>query len=116
MQLVPFTSDPWRSFSTGLNGVEYRFDCNFNERNQRWAFDLSLESTGQMLAAGVPILLGCDLLLPYGLGIGSLVAIDNAAAAATEGAGILPQAVDAGPEDLGTRVQVVYLAPGDVPA
>jgi hypothetical protein len=114
MQTIPFTSDPWASFTTFLGGVEYRFAQYFNERNARWSFDLSLERTGEMLAAGIPILIGCDLLAPYALGIGTLLAVDLSAAAAVEAAGILPQSVDAGPEDLGARVIVVFIAPGEV--
>lgn len=114
MLKIPFTSDPWRRFSTALNGVEYSFDTRFNERNRVWYFDLGLESTGEVLAAGIPILLGCDLLAPYALGIGSMVAYDLGSAAAPETAGTFQQAVDAGPEDLGTRVIVLYIAPGEV--
>lgn len=114
MLTIPFTSDPWHSFTTMLNGEEYRFAQHFNTRNNVWSFDLSLERTGQMLVAGVPILIGCDLLAPHGLGIGSMFALDLHAAAEEEAAGILPQSVDAGEDDLGTRVIVIYLAPGEV--
>jgi hypothetical protein len=114
MLKLPFTSDPWRQFSTVLNGTEYTLSTRYNERNGVWYFDLGLESTGEVLAAGVPILIGCDMLAPYALGIGSLVAFDLGAASATETAGVLQQSVDAGPEDLGTRVIVLYVAPGEV--
>lgn len=114
MLTIPFTSDPWHTFTTMLNEVEYRFSTNFNTRNERWYFDLAREDTGEVLVAGVPILIGCDLLAPYGLGIGSMFAHDLAAAAAVEDAGILPQSVDAGENDLGSRVVVLYIAPGEV--
>ena len=114
MITIPFTSDAWRSFSTVLNGVEYTFDQRFNELNQRWYFDLGLAATGEILVAGVPILIGCDLLEPYALGLGSMLAVDLRAAAENGPGGFLPASVDAGAEDLGTRVVVVYLAPGEV--
>jgi hypothetical protein len=113
MLQLPFTSDPWRTFSTVLSGTEYGFATHYNERAGYWVFDLSVEKSGQVLVAGVPILIGCNLLAPYGLGIGSLFAIDTAASAAVEATGRLPQSTDAGPDDLGTRVVVIYLAPGE---
>ena len=116
IQTIPFTSDTWHRFSTVLAGVEYTFTTRYNERNGVWYTDLGLASTEETLVAGIPILIGCDLLAPYGLGIGSMLAIDLRAAAATETAGVLPQSVDAGPDDLGTRVVVVYIAPGEVVA
>lgn len=114
MLTIPFTSDTWRSFSTALGGTEYTFEQRYNERNGVWYFDLSRTATGEILAAGVPILIGCDLLAPYALGIGSMLAVDLAASPQEEAAGTLPQSTDAGAEDLGTRVIVVYIAPGEV--
>jgi hypothetical protein len=109
MQVIPFSSDAWSDFTANLNGVAYHFVQHFNERNQTWYFDLSFDSTGVPLVSGVPILLGCDLLAPYALGIGSMYAIDRAASS-------MLAAVDAGPEDLGVRIQVVFVAPGEVVA
>lgn len=114
MVTVPFTSDAWRSFSTVLNGVEYTFVQRFNETSGVWFFDLGMESTGETIAAGVPILIGCDLLEPYALGIGSMLAIDLQAVAESGPSGFLPASVDAGQDDLGDRVVVVYISPGEV--
>ena len=113
MVIVPFTSDPWLSFSTVLDGVEYTFTQRFNELNQRWYFDLGLAATGEPLVSGIPILIGCDLLEPYALGIGSMFAVDLRAVAEAGPTGFLPASVDAEAEDLGTRVVVIYLAPGE---
>lgn len=113
MIFLPFNSEPWRAFSTTLNGVEYRFECNFNERNGVWSFDLYDGRSLELLAAGVPIMIGVDLLAPYALGIGSLFAVDMAAYMAAEESGVLPQSTDAGADDLGERVKVFYLAPGE---
>jgi len=113
MQIVPFTSDPNTQFTAMLDGVEYEFLTNWNERNLTWSFDLSLADTGEVLVAGVPVLVGCDLLAPWGLGIGSMYAVDLTATAAEEAEGRLLQSVDAGPDDFGVRVVVVFLAPGE---
>jgi len=124
MQTIPFTSDPWQTFSCTLNGVEYGFAANYNDRPGVWSFDLSLKATEEVLVAGVPILLGCDMLAPFGLNIGSLFAVDLAAspawALAGDGVTVIPttQMLDADPvgafnDDLGTRVVVVFLAPGE---
>ena len=124
MVKVPFTSNPWESFSCALNGNTYQFQTNYNERNGVWSFDLYDDTTGAPLVMGVPILLGCDLLAPYGLGIGSMYAIDMAATTApslvgtTGTVGQVLQMTDADPlgafnDDLGNRVIVVYLAPNE---
>lgn len=113
MQRLPLTSDPNASFTTSLGGTSYEFATSFNERAQSWSFDLFTAKDGKLLLAGVPIVIGCDMLAPFGLGIGSLYAVDLTAASAKEEAGHRPQSVDAGPEDLGVRVMVLYLAPGE---
>jgi hypothetical protein len=124
MQVVPFTSDPRQKFSCNLNGVEYGFAASYNERSGVWAFDLSLAATEQVLLTGVPILLGCYMLAPFGLGIGSLLAVDTSASPAwlLDSSAVVPspvlQTTDADPfgafsGDLGTRVLVIYLKPGE---
>ena len=113
MQTIPFSSDSNATFTTALNGVEYQFDTLYSDRSGLWTFDLSLAKTGETLVSGVPILIGCDLLAPFGLGIGAMYAVDMTASSAREEAGHKPQSVDAGPEDLGVRVLVLYLAPGE---
>ncbi len=135
MIVVPFTSNPFETFSCALDGTVYQFRTNYNERNGVWSFDLADDTTGAPLVSGVPILIGCDLLAPYGLGIGSMFAIDLAATALPALVGLTPtqaeiqnvgpssvvpvlQPVDADPlgafnGDLGNRVIVVYLAVGE---
>lgn len=124
MLILPFTAEPFRTFTTNLNGHSYQFTTNYNERNGVWSFDLADGETGDPIISGVPILIGCDLLGPYGLGIGSMYAVDQAATAApaligtTGVVGPVLQMTDADPldafnDDLGTRVIVVYLAPNE---
>lgn len=117
---IPFTADAWQTFRTVLGGVEYTFVANYNDRNSVWSFDLYLTKTEQLLVAGVAILIGCDLLAPYALGIGSMIAVDLNAAPApqligdTGVVGPMLQSTDAGPDDLGTRVIVVYFTPAEL--
>ena len=135
MVIIPFTSDNFRSFNCALDGVTYDFSQNYNERNGAWSFDLADHATGLPIISGVPILLGCDLLAPYGLGIGSMFAVDLAATTLPALTGLTPtqaeiqntstssvvpvlQMTDADPlgafnNDLGNRVIVVFLAPGE---
>ena len=124
MVKIPFASTPWETFSCALDGTTYQFTTNYNERNGVWSFDLYDDATGAPLALGVAILIGCDLLAPYGLGIGSMYAIDMAATTAPALLGttgtVVPvlQMTDADPlgafnDDLGNRVIVVYLAPNE---
>jgi hypothetical protein len=121
---IPFTSDAWQTFSCTLNGVEYGFAANYNDRSGVWSFTMSLKSSEQVLVAGVPILLGCDLLAPFGLGIGSMFAVDLTASPvnvlAPDGATVIPatEMIDADPvgafnDDMGARVIVIYLASGE---
>lgn len=122
LQVIPFTSDPWQSFSCSLAGVEYGFLASYNDRNGAWSFDLSLQATGQVLVAGVPILLGCDLLAPFGLGIGTMIAVDMAASPtamlAADGTTVIPATLMTDPDpvgafndDLGSRVIVIFIPP-----
>lgn len=101
MFTVPFTSDPAHSFQATLGGVKYTFDVRWNERAAHWTFDLTREPDGELLVAGVPLLLGQDVLAPYGLGIGGISGCDFSG-----------QDLDAGPDDLGSddtaRVQFIY--------
>lgn len=116
MQVVPFTSDPAQSFSCTLNGVSYDFYAWYNDSVAVWYFNLTDTATQAVLARGVPILCGCDLLQPYGLGIGAMYALDSAASktpSVVNGVADMLAITDAGAEDLGARVFVVFLKPGE---
>lgn len=106
MLILPFTSDPARTFSVQLGSVgKFQFDVRYNDRSSSWTFDLTSEPDGTLLLAGVPMLIGQGVLAPYGLGIGDIVFSD------LSGAGL-----DAGPDDMGDRVQGVWLNPAQVSA
>lgn len=103
---LPLTSDPCRTFTTVFGESRYRITTRWNERSQVWTMDIADGDTDAPLAAGMPIVLGADLLRSFAPNLGRMLAIDMAAA---PGYG-----TDAGPEDLGDRVRVVWLAPGEV--
>lgn len=118
--VVPFTAtDRAYEFTCALGGTTYRFDVRWNERAALWAFDLYLDNTDELLAAGLPILLGHDILGAHRyLGIGGLFAVDMNA---TQQKGspndtttnVLVSA-DAGVDDLGSRVVVFYYTPAEL--
>lgn len=98
MEVLPFTSDPSQTFDVALGGTTYSVAARFNDENGVWTFDLTVTTGGVGLVVGVPILIGQDILGPYALGIGGMLAAD------LSGAGL-----DAGADDLGERVTVTWL-------
>lgn len=98
MLVLPITSDPARSFTTEFEDGKYTITTRYNERGGFWTIDLLRDVDQVQLLSGVPLLLGQDLLAPYALGIGGLIATD---VGQTE--------TDAGPEDLGERVILMYV-------
>lgn len=103
MQTIPFTSDPAQSFRVSLNGNKYQIDARYNDRSGQWTFDITTDPAGEVLVTGVPILIGQDMLAPYVLGIGGMAAADTQ----TNG-------IDAGPDDLGTRVTVTWFSEAEM--
>lgn len=99
---LPLSADPAQSFTCQLGGVKYFFDVRYNSRNGVWTFDLSDDATRTPILSGVAIVLGVDLLEPYNLGIGRLLAVDG------EGRGR-----DAGADDLGSRVTLNWISPDE---
>lgn len=99
---MPLTSDPSQTFTTQLGSVKYYFEVKFNSRNEVWTLDLYDDASRDVIALGLPIVLGQDLLEPYNFGIGSLVALDANA-----------QGQDAGADDLGARVFLYWASPDE---
>lgn len=108
MITLPLTTDPFRTFTTTLGEVRYHITQRWNERAERWTLDFVDADTDEILASAIPVVLGSDLLRSFCPKIGRLLAIDMAAEA---GAG-----TEAGVDDLGSRIQVIWLARGEVPA
>ena len=110
MLLLPLDSSPAKVFTVQLgDGNKYVLETRYNEGfagdGGFWTFDLSRAIDGVVLATGVPILLGEDLLSPYALGMGALIAVDEA-----------NTDTDAGPDDLGVRVNVYWASADELKA
>jgi hypothetical protein len=96
MVIVPFTAQK-ATFSCQLGRYFFRFYTLFNDVAGVWHFDLTDAQANRVIGYGIPILLGVDMLSPFNLQIGAMVAGDMSG-----------QNLDAGADDLGTRVIVGY--------
>lgn len=94
---IPLSSDPAQTFTVQLDRAKYIFSMKFNSRSGVWTLDMSLASTKAVILQSIPILLGVDLLYPYNLGIGRLIAGDTSS-----------KGLDATADDLGTRVKLFW--------
>ena len=89
--------------TVALGGAKYDFTARYNDKWEAWTFDLVRTADQVPLLSQVPILIGGDILEPYALLMGAVVATDLSGAS-----------LDAGPEDLGDRVTVTWLSPDEV--
>lgn len=99
MLVIPFTSDPAQDFTLALGEAKYRLEARWNDRSESWTLDIIRDADEETLVVGVPLLIGQDILKPYALGIGGMAVTDLA-----------NTGLDAGPEDLGTRVIVTWFS------
>lgn len=76
---LPLTTDCPQSFITQLGDTNYQFGLRWNDRSSVWTMDISDPATQTPIASGLALVLGADLLLPYALGIGALVVVDETA-------------------------------------
>ena len=79
---------PAQSFEVTLEGLNCRFDLAYSQTSGRWSFDLALQ--GEPVIAGRAIVPGVDLLSPFHLGIGQLVAQDQLSKGAQSDRDALP--------------------------
>jgi hypothetical protein len=101
---LPLSSDPVQTFITQLGSAKYQFDVRWNDRSSLWVLDISDPSSQTPIASGLALVLGADLLLPYSLGIGELIVIDETGTHT-------PATVDS----LGSSVNVYWLSPDELP-
>lgn len=102
MRIVPLTSDGAYRFNIELNGIVYTFEIKYNVRFNTWSFSM-LQNEIDVIT-GVGMLIGVNMLEPFTLdNIGGLYMFDDSG-----------QKLDAGPDDLGTRVIMIYLTPQEV--
>jgi hypothetical protein len=63
---------PSQAFTTTLAGKRCDFVVNYSTWADRWSFDLDVD--GVRAVSGRKIVVGTDLIAPFGLGIGAIVA------------------------------------------
>lgn len=69
---IPIIDASSQQLTTTLSGQRVDMRISYSTWANRWAFDLDVE--GMRVLSGRKIVLGVDLLQPFGLGIGSLIA------------------------------------------
>lgn len=100
---LPLTSDPHRTFTITVNEVRYAITQKWNDRSSVWTLDIATASDEEPVAYGIAVVLGANLFENFAPALGELYVIDNS------GSGI-----DAGQDDLGTRIDVIWVLPGEV--
>lgn len=69
---LPIIDAPSQAFTTTLAGKRCDLVVNYSTWANRWSFNLDVE--GVRVLSGRKIVMGGDLIAPFNLGIGSLVA------------------------------------------
>lgn len=99
--VLPARSDaPLYDFTADLEGASYTFELRWNDRDGFWFLSLSSRS-GEQLVTGRKVVLGANILgraTDPRLPPGAVLAIDTTG-----------QDQEAGRDDLGGRVQLVYV-------
>ncbi len=99
VQLPFIPAVPFYRFSTQLDDAQYIFDVRWNDRDGAWYFDLRTEDA-TMIRAGIKIVLGALL--------GDRSASANFPPGVFLASDLAGTGVDAGIDDLGSRVCVYY--------
>jgi hypothetical protein len=107
MEVLPtvFDGTKWYVFSVSLEGLSFRLEFNWNDREGQWYFNL-LDTNNNPLVTGRKVVLDMPMIgrFPYtNLPNGDFMAID------TSGQQIPPSL-----NDLGDRVLFVYLSSTDI--
>lgn len=103
MNVFNVTDHADQQFGTIINGRRVTIRLRYNQSNNRWSFDLSIDD--QPVLHGRRIVTGVDLLAPFNLGLGMIVA-----AQVTPGAVPDRAALPAG------EVRIYHLTDADVDA
>lgn len=96
---LPLTSSVAQRFVTQLGDTKYQFDIRFNDRSRVWSMSITDDATSTLLVSGIAILLGQNLLAPFNLDMGALMAYDES-----------NSGIDAGANDLGSRINVYWFS------
>lgn len=98
-------STPWYRVTVTITGTPYHFDVRWNVRDHAWYFDV-YESDETPIAYGLKIVLGTN--------IGRRVKHPLFAEGAFRAADLTGKHLDAGFDDIGTRVQLRYFTAYDI--
>jgi hypothetical protein len=74
---LPLSTDTPQTFSIQLGDSTYQFTLRWNDRSSVWQMDMADATSGDAIVSGIGLVLGTDLLLPYSLGIGGLMVVDE---------------------------------------
>jgi hypothetical protein len=72
MNVFNVTDHADQQFGTIINNRRVTFRLRYNQSNDRWSFDLSIDD--QPVLHGRRIVTGVDLLAPFNLGLGKIIA------------------------------------------
>lgn len=85
--------------TTQLGDTKFILDIQWNDRGQYYTMSISDRITSELIAGGLPLLLGVDLLGSYNLNIGTFIVVD------TSGLG-----VETTIEEFGSRVKLYWVS------
>lgn len=71
---IPVMDAPSQRMGLVLNGRRVTLTLNYNKMLDRWSFDLAIDTAPVL--HGRRIVLGIDLLAPFNLGLGQVIAVD----------------------------------------
>ena len=72
MNVFRITDHADQQFGTIIDGRRVTIRLRYNQTSDRWSFDLSIDDTPVL--HGRRVVTGIDLLAPFGLGLGMLIA------------------------------------------
>ncbi len=104
---IPFSGFPREAMTVPLVGRRIRFRARYSNLMQVWTIDLSevIGDATVRLVSGLVVVIGADLLKPYGLELGGLFAV----------ASDQPKQ-DAKRGELGVRVKLIHYTPDELAA
>lgn len=104
---VPISSEPSQVLTTTLNGEEYELAIKWSDISRRWTLDITRTSDQVLLASGLSLFLGVNILANRGLeDVGAMMLVDTSRRdeEPTDEEG-----------DLGGRVKLYFMTPDEAP-
>lgn len=103
MTVIPLTSSPAQRFAIALEGQTVTMFLRYQSLIDAWV--LAIEREGVMIASGLRLVMGTDLLRAFNFGLGGIFLF------AAEEPGVHP-----GRDDLETRVQMIHVTEAEIAA